>query len=53
MNKNLKDKVALITGASQGLGAYYAEVLANQGVQVVLSGRSKSLDKVAERINKK
>ncbi len=49
---SLNGKVALITGAGQGLGAYYAQVLARNGASVVLSGRSiEKLNKVAERIN--
>jgi len=51
INADLKGKVALITGASQGLGAYYAEVLAKNGASVVLGGRSmEKLNKVVQRI---
>ena len=35
----LQDKVAVVTGASSGIGASIAETLANQGVKVVLTGR--------------
>ncbi|HEY2811081.1 MAG TPA: SDR family oxidoreductase [Rhabdochlamydiaceae bacterium] len=51
---DLKGKVALITGASQGLGAYAAEVLAEQGAHVAIAARSEEkLHKIAERIRKK
>lgn len=49
----LTGKVALITGASQGLGAYYAEVLAKNGATVIVSGRASSekrLEEVAQKI---
>src|SRR5436189_4365781 len=36
---NFEGKVALITGASSGLGARFAKVLANAGAQVVLASR--------------
>lgn len=45
---DLTGKVALITGASQGLGAYYAEVLARNGAFVVASGRPSSADRLNE-----
>ena len=37
---SLKDRVALVTGASRGLGFAMAEALASQGAHVVLNGRS-------------
>jgi NAD(P)-dependent dehydrogenase (short-subunit alcohol dehydrogenase family) len=40
----LQGKVALVTGASGGLGAHFARVLARQGAEVVLTARR--LDKV-------
>ena len=36
---NLEGKIALITGASSGLGARFAKVLAQAGAQVVLASR--------------
>ena len=36
---NLKGKTALITGASQGLGARFAQLLASEGVTVILAAR--------------
>ena len=36
---NFEGKIALITGASSGLGARFAKVLAQAGAQVVLASR--------------
>ena len=48
---DLKGRVALVTGASSGLGVRFAEVLAQQGAAVVLVGRRKEkLAAVAARI---
>ncbi|MFL2697991.1 MAG: SDR family NAD(P)-dependent oxidoreductase [Gammaproteobacteria bacterium] len=50
-NLNLKDQVALVTGASSGLGYRFSKVLAKCGAKVALSARRvDKLDKLAEEI---
>ena len=49
---NLKDKVVIITGASQGLGEQFAYGFAEAGACVVLAARRKELlDKIAKKIS--
>ncbi len=49
---DLSGKVAVVTGASRGLGSAIAEGLAEQGASVVLSSRKQQdLDREAEQIN--
>jgi NAD(P)-dependent dehydrogenase (short-subunit alcohol dehydrogenase family) len=49
---SLSDRVAIVTGASRGLGTAIAEGLAEHGARVVLSSRKQEdLDREAERLN--
>jgi 3-oxoacyl-[acyl-carrier protein] reductase len=49
----LKDRMALVTGASRGIGATTARVLARYGAHVAISGRTASdLEQVAAEIRK-
>ncbi|HEV2477571.1 MAG TPA: SDR family NAD(P)-dependent oxidoreductase, partial [Candidatus Dormibacteraeota bacterium] len=49
---DLSGRVALVTGASRGIGSATAEILAEHGATVVLSSRKQAdLDAEAERIN--
>lgn len=48
---DLRGQTALVTGASSGLGARFAEVLAGAGARVILAARRQAqLDKLAARI---
>src|SRR6267143_1907934 len=49
---DLDGRVALVTGASRGIGSAIANAMAEQGAQVVLSSRKQAdLDEEAARIN--
>lgn len=50
----LKDKVAIITGASYGMGRTMAELFAEEGAAVVITARGKEkLDAVVEGIRER
>ncbi|MGD0002699.1 MAG: SDR family oxidoreductase [Anaerolineaceae bacterium] len=52
MDLHLKDKTALVTGASRGLGYATAHLLAEEGARVVINSRSASnLAEAARKIN--
>jgi short-subunit dehydrogenase len=42
MKRSLKDRIALVTGGSRGIGPYIARALARQGAHVVIVARSKA-----------
>jgi gluconate 5-dehydrogenase len=51
---SLSDRVALVTGASRGLGFAMAEAIASQGAHVVLNGRdAETLEEAATRLSAK
>ena len=53
-NFQLTERVAIVTGASRGLGSAIAEGLAEQGATVVLSSRRQDdLDREAARLNER
>ncbi|MEJ2304216.1 MAG: SDR family NAD(P)-dependent oxidoreductase, partial [Anaerolineales bacterium] len=50
--KSLQDKIAIVTGASQGIGKATAIELAKNGAHITLISRNKSaLEKVADEIH--
>jgi 3-oxoacyl-[acyl-carrier protein] reductase len=54
MDLELKDKVAIVGGASKGLGRACAEVLAEEGAQVVVCSRTRAdVDRAAREIHER
>lgn len=52
MNLNLTNKVAIVTGASRGIGRSIAEVLAHEGMRLIVAARSRDLlQEVAQSCN--
>lgn len=51
MTKRLENKVAIITGASRGVGAENARLLAKHGAKVILTDVSEEGQKLASQIN--
>jgi NAD(P)-dependent dehydrogenase (short-subunit alcohol dehydrogenase family) len=50
--KNLKDKVAVITGGNSGIGYATAKALTENGVKVIITGRRKeAIEKAASELN--
>ena len=47
-----KNKVAIVTGAAQGIGEGVAIALAKEGAKVVLADRSNLVDVVAKKVSK-
>jgi 3-oxoacyl-[acyl-carrier protein] reductase len=53
MKKLLEGKIAIVTGASKGIGKAIAELFAEEGATVVLTARGKDLlEEVVEGIQK-
>lgn len=54
MDLKIKDHIALVTGASRGLGAATAKLLSAEGVKVIINSRNaEKLEATAIRIRSK
>lgn len=51
-NPRLVNRIAVVTGASRGLGRFFAETLAREGARVVLAARSSNVQEVADSIER-
>ena len=49
-NPRLVDRIALVTGASRGLGRFFAETLAREGANVILAARSSNAQEACEHM---
>ena len=51
MDLKISDKVALVTGSTQGIGFATAKLLAQEGVEVIVNGRNdKKVQEAVEKI---
>jgi NAD(P)-dependent dehydrogenase (short-subunit alcohol dehydrogenase family) len=48
MTLKLKDKIALVTGGTRGIGKAIAELYAQEGAQVIITGRAASNETASE-----
>ena len=52
MYDKIKEKVAVVTGASSGIGEAIAKKLSQQGTSIVLVGRNEQrLNEIAQQLN--
>ncbi len=51
-NPRLTNRIAVVTGASRGLGKFFAETLAREGAHVILAARSSNLQEIADGIQR-
>ena len=53
MDLQLKDKLALVTGSTAGIGYAISEVLANEGARVIINGRTQNaVDKAMTKLSR-
>ena len=54
MEKNLQNKLAVVTGASRGIGFHIAKILHDAGANVAVCARTKeSIDRTAQKIGER